>query len=1347
MKKHLSILFLFILSSISVVSQQLSDENFVYSETPQKAVQSNSYNLLPKTDIQKNIIYFDGLGRPKQTIGINKGPNKLNTNLLDWKNNWALGNSVISFFTQNGGLTENIRINGQNPFGKIDRLWRCINDAASDADGGWNTSLIPVDKTQSYQYAVWVKRTGGQNGTTYHGTQNVVNLDGSANSNPYFWYGNLPALDTWYLMVGMIHPATYAGGYSGISGVYDMAGNKVLNGTDFKWSSTTIDAYFRSYLYYSTDLGVSQYFYNPLLQKIDGNQASISGIIKGFESSDIITHIGYDNYGRQSQDYLPYAISSTGGLIQTNAVANILNYYNTAKYENTLNPFSEKSFEVSPLNRIIKQASPGNNWKTQSTSGHEIKFNYWTNTSEEVKQFIAVSTDRLSDLGLYETSITQTTTYGVGQLYKTITKDENWLSGLDKTTEEFKDKDGNLVLKRTYNNQDPHDTYYVYDQYGNLCYVLPPLANGAFDDTTLNLLCYRYKYDYRNRLVEKKLPGKEWEYIIYDKLDRPILIQDSNLRLLNKWLLTKYDALNRPVYTGEYTSTLNRKAVQDLATGSIAATSEQLQGATIIGDMTAYYSNTAFPNNNFNLNTINYYDSYNFDLIGPSPSTVISYGLVPVSSVKGLPTGGKVRVLGTTKWITNIIYYDTKGRPIYSYNYNDYLEITNALKSKLDFTGQVTETTSTHTKATVTTTVIDQFVYDHMGRFLTQKQKINSQPEEVIAFNCYDDLGQLVNKSVGGKTNQNRLQNVDYTYNVRGWLKTINDVNVIGTDLFAFKINYDLPSVGTALYNGNISQTFWRTANTDSSVRNYNYSYDALNRITFAADNLGFYNENPTYDKNGNIKTLFRNGNTIPGSATFGTIDNLTYTYDSGNRLQKVEDNAANNEGFKNGSNTITEYTYDANGNMKTDANKGITAITYNYLNLPVQITLTGGSNINYVYDAIGVKQRKVVGTITTDYSNGYQYENDVLQYFPQPEGYVAHSAGVFSYIYQYKDHLGNIRLSYGDANNDGTVYSSEIIEESNYYPFGLKHSGYNGVTALGKGNSTGQKYKYNGKELQDELGLNMYDYGARNYDPALGRWMNIDPLAEKVFNFSPYTYAVNNPIYFVDPDGKQIDISLIYKKDKEGNEVRDKDGNRTLTNINITITGKVINFSDNNVDMNQAVSDITSSLEKSFSGNMDGVKVKTKANFSIAKSMNDVKDSDHLLVLANSFKPQKDANGQFGDVYGASNFIGGRVAFVDAGYFSGWYDKYFGNQGLRTSTHEFGHLFGLEHVMGGLMQQGGEGTNLTSSQFGTILQNYDKKKLNYGTNSTIFGLPNTGIIGSDNVILTNTNGRAKKKS
>ncbi|WP_236545831.1 RHS repeat domain-containing protein [Tenacibaculum maritimum] len=219
---------------------------------------------------------------------------------------------------------------------------------------------------------------------------------------------------------------------------------------------------------------------------------------------------------------------------------------------------------------------------------------------------------------------------------------------------------------------------------------------------------------------------------------------------------------------------------------------------------------------------------------------------------------------------------------------------------------------------------------------------------------------------------------------------------------------------------------------------------------------------------------------------------------------------------------------YDVNGNMTKDLNKGITDIIYNHLNLPTRVTI-GGKNIDYTYDAGGVKLSKTVSGVATQYAGNYVYENGVLQFFNHLEGYVSpkNTSNIsqgFKYVYQYKDHLGNVRLSYTDNNNDGVITpSTEIIEESNYYPFGLKHKGYNNnVSSLG--NSTAQKFGYNGKELNEELvggsRLNWHDFGARNYDAALGRWMNLDPLAEKMRRHSPYNFAFDNPIYFIDPDG-----------------------------------------------------------------------------------------------------------------------------------------------------------------------------------------------------------------------------------
>lgn len=119
-----------------------------------------------------------------------------------------------------------------------------------------------------------------------------------------------------------------------------------------------------------------------------------------------------------------------------------------------------------------------------------------------------------------------------------------------------------------------------------------------------------------------------------------------------------------------------------------------------------------------------------------------------------------------------------------------------------------------------------------------------------------------------------------------------------------------------------------------------------------------------------------------------------------------------------------------------------------------------------------------------------------------------------------YRVHLGNVRLTYADTDGNGSINpATEIISEKNYYPFGLQHKGYN-TTISANSNSVAQNFGYNGKENNPELGIEWMDFGARNYDPALGRWMNLDPLAEGMRRHSPYNYAFDNPVYFIDPDG-----------------------------------------------------------------------------------------------------------------------------------------------------------------------------------------------------------------------------------
>ncbi|HJD75495.1 MAG TPA: RHS repeat-associated core domain-containing protein, partial [Bacteroides reticulotermitis] len=230
-----------------------------------------------------------------------------------------------------------------------------------------------------------------------------------------------------------------------------------------------------------------------------------------------------------------------------------------------------------------------------------------------------------------------------------------------------------------------------------------------------------------------------------------------------------------------------------------------------------------------------------------------------------------------------------------------------------------------------------------------------------------------------------------------------------------------------------------------------------------------------------------------------------------GNWLTRVDDAAtasAYNNGFefKDAVKQDNEYTYDKNGNMTKDLNKDITDIQYNYLNSPSQVTFKDGSTITYTYAVNGTKLRTVhkIGntTTTTDYCGNVIYENGEQKLLLTEAGHVTLSDKKYHYYLQ--DHQGNNRVVV-----DQTGQKEEV---NHYYPFG-------GTFASAE--KSIQPYKYNGKELDTKNGLNWYDYGARYYDAAIGRWNAVDPMAEKYYEWSPYTYCGNNPVNRIDPDGR----------------------------------------------------------------------------------------------------------------------------------------------------------------------------------------------------------------------------------
>jgi RHS repeat-associated protein len=869
----------------------------------------------------------------------------------------------------------------------------------------------------------------------------------------------------------------------------------------------------------------------------------------GGTEKDIIVPFEYDFLGRQTKEFLPYVnlgqspgASSLNFRNSTSIDIVMSNYYQNKHPEDfagLLNPYSEILLEASPNPRTLKKGAPGADWTV--TGDHAVEFEYFTNDVPDQVRFFRVD----HPLGnTEEITLVEDGFYNSGTLYKNITKDENWQpsDGKNHTKEEFMNNSGQVILTRSFNGAETLETYYVYDRFGNLTYVIPPLVNlqDGISADELEKLCYQNKYDKRNRLSKKKEPGKGWEYILYDQLDRVALTQDARLRAQNQWLFTKYDIFGRIVYTGILTTTDSLEDVELSVTESDLSESRTTAFQTINGTEIFYTSNV-YPDepSEMEVLTVNYYDDYNIGnqiTYNPVNGGGVWEGMSISLNTQGLATVTRVKVLGTNDWTTTAIYYDEKGRAWETHVKNEYLNTDDWELNKLDFFGNVEKTFSTHTKDGATISITDNYTYDHSNRLLEHKQSVNNQAEELIVSNTYDGLGQLIEKGVGGKVTQGRLQNVDLKYNVRGWLKEINNVASLGSSLFGFKVNYNAVEGNVAFdpqYNGNISQTIWKTASVDpnsgasAGKRGYTYRYDPLGRITNGVMRTGesldvytrYHLRFVEYDKNGNITELQRDSGA-------GIMDVLDYQYD-GNRLLSVTDTAPHDlttEGFVDGTNTGDDYTYDINGNMTSDTNNGIVSISYNHLNLPTQIVIANNGMIRYVYDARGNKLVKLVTeyspwtNTTTNYAGNYIYENNVLQFFSHPEGYVkvetTQTGAQYSYVYQYTDHLGNIRLSYSDLDGNGSISAqTEILEENNYYPFGLKHQGYNSA-AIGDDH----KYGFNGVEETSELGLNLLEMKMRHYDPTIARWVVMDPVIHH--DYTPYQAFDNNPVFWIDPSG-----------------------------------------------------------------------------------------------------------------------------------------------------------------------------------------------------------------------------------
>ncbi|WP_308003316.1 DUF6443 domain-containing protein, partial [uncultured Chryseobacterium sp.] len=851
---------------------------------------------------------------------------------------------------------------------------------------------------------------------------------------------------------------------------------------------------------------------------------------------DLVTPVTYDGFGRQVKSILPVPAATQNSSIHTG----ITDETAANSYYGVSNAYSEKEMENSPLDRVLQQASPGEPWKM--SSGHTQKLKYETNLGTEVKKFVtSTTTSTVNNVSTTVSTLSVSSDnsgyYPAATLYKNTVTDED-----GNPVTEFKNGQGQTILVRRNDGAQNVDTYYVYNEYSQLAFVLSPKAvkqisdnSNLITDAILNELCYQYRYDGRDRLVEKRLPGKEWELMVYDKQDRVVLTQDAILRTVNNsfgskgWLFTKYDEFGRVALTGFYPDSNSRSFVQDQV-NTITANSLNNEIRTtepvVVSGISIYYRNLAFPSSGVVLLSVNYYDTYPPE--APAvPATVLgqhtmkqTLGSSEDASTMGILTAAYVKNIEDNNWTKTYSYYDSMGRAIATKSTNHLGGYTNT-ETELDFAGVPLKTNTYHLRkqGEVGVTVQERFEYDSQNRLVKHYHQVDNNPEELLAENTYNDLSQLVNKKVG-----NNLQSIDYDYNIRGWMTEINKNQMAATDLggklFSYKIKYTsregIENPDTAQfsgknvvpkYNGNITEVDWRAvesigANPSTTPKRYGYAYDKINRLTAGVyqnpqnPNSKENTESLAYDLNGNITSLYRTSVLEYGNTTPTMIDNLQYIYASGNtgnRLTNINDHAQNATGYEGGGQTIG---YDVNGNMISMPDKGISVIKYNHLNLPHHLEYSRDGiemvKLDTKYRADGTKLRKVNTTTisgingyttsvkTIDYLDGFQYQNitnsggggggsssfsasnlessrametqafslvDIgglepvgmlknseLQFLPTSEGFYDYIKN--QYIYQYKDHLGNTRVSFG-KNSAGVL---EIVDANDYYPFGMNH-------------------------------------------------------------------------------------------------------------------------------------------------------------------------------------------------------------------------------------------------------------------------------------------------------------------
>ena len=828
----------------------------------------------------------------------------------------------------------------------------------------------------------------------------------------------------------------------------------------------------------------------------------------------VISGQTYDNLGRVNRNYLPFEQSSSNNMTESS--------FKTVQAQH-LGAYAYSDIAYDEFGHKSEVSIPGSLWVTKNKKN---RYTSTFNDKNEVKYYEApLDQNTLIDNGYYQAGA--------------LTKETSWDADSCRV-ECFYDMRGLKVLEKRYSdisNTSGSCTYYVYNDLSQLRYVLMPEYQLTPDETING---YEYRYDIRGRLHKKILPGCDYIEYWYDKADHLTYMQDALLREQNKFRFMLYDYLGRVAIQG----ICSQKDISESMDGTVSY-SENSGGIL----HTDYVVGAGCTITNPVLETVNYYDDYRF-LNGSRSSEFSNLHLDGASDYEyssGYLTG-TISQANNGELLYSCLGYDIKGNLLESK--------AKGLKGDLE---HITNTYSFSNKI-LTSNIkvaipdgktldadIENTYYEENDKVKNVKTTINynGQQESSIINYSYDEFGRLANvkRPLSGSKNTS----ISYDYDLHGWLSHI------GTTTFQEKLYYAENPYGAAAYNGNISSLQWNDNFSDNN-RGYTFTYDKMNRMTEAVygeqnftNNVSRFNESVHYNSNSSADRIIRNG--LKQNGSYGAIDDLALSY-TGAQLSSVDENADNvlYEGafhFNGSKGSSSTFLYNGNGALICDASKGITHIDYDNNNNPIRIQFADGNVTRYVYSPSGVKLRTIhytaVPNITVPIGTTHTLSNAEIQYVDSTDyllsGHLIVENGkidkymfdggycqfnntelckpnffnrniIPSYITFYyftSDHLGNIREV---IDNKG-----QVLESTNYYPFG---------TPFAHEDTGIQPFKYNGKELDKVHGLNTYAYGARQYNSVLCQWTSIDPMHYKYYPFSPYVYCVNNPINFLDPDGRK---------------------------------------------------------------------------------------------------------------------------------------------------------------------------------------------------------------------------------